>query len=258
MNSKRKYSSQSTASLIKKARKYEKQRASVQPSLQRAVAAAVRKNVEKKGVDFPLFDGNPIIATTTSNASTLCLSLVQSGTGSWNRVGRKIQPLSLRLRGEIVWTLGKETTTSNYNGNTCRMVIVFDKQPSGNAIPTFDTVFGVTGQDGSETTTYLNQVRYDNMDRFSVLRDCVINFEPSVYNNAAGTQNLVVTRKPFDEYLTIKGKETVFLGQSVPMTIADISSGAIYVYFRAASNVNLQNQLQVSTDSTARLRYIDP
>jgi len=214
--------------------------------------------VEKKGVDFPLFDGNPIIATTTSNASSLCLNLVQAGTGSWNRVGRKIQAQSLRLRGEIVWTLGKETTTLNYNGNTCRMVVVWDKQPSGGSIPTFDTVFGVTGQDGSETTTYLNPVKYDNMDRFSVLRDCVINFEPPVYNAAAGTQNLVVVRKPFDEFLTIKGKETVFLGQSTPMTIADVSTGAIYVYFRAAANVNLQNQLQVSTDSTARLRYIDP
>jgi len=258
MSGKRKYGAMSTTQLLKKARKYTKQRASAQPSLQRAVAAAVRKTVEKKGVDFPLADGNPIVSSTTSNASALCLNLVQAGAGSWNRVGRKIQPQSLRLRGEILWTLGKETTTLNYNGNTLRMVIVFDKQPSGNAIPTFDTVFGVTGQDGSETTTYLNSVKYDNMDRFSVLRDCVVNFEPPVYNNAAGTQNLVVVTRPFDEFLTLKGKETVYLGQSVPMTIADVSSGAIYVYFRAAANVNLQNQLQVGPNSTARLRYIDP
>jgi len=118
-------------------------------------------------------------------------------------------------------------------------------------------VVGVTGQDGSETTTYLNPVKYDNMDRFSVLRDCVINFEPPVYNAAAGTQNLVVVRKPFDEFLTIKGKETVFLGQSTPMTIADVSTGALYVYFRARYNTAGSIESAVNGESVARLRYTD-
>lgn len=257
MSGKRKFGKLSTKSLMQKAKRYQKGRATAQPSLQRAVAAAVRKTVEKKGVDFPI-DQAQVVATTNNNNSSVCLVLVQMGSGSWNRVGRKIQAQSLRLRGELVWTLDQATTTLNYEGNTCRMVVVFDKQPSSGAIPSFSEVFGVTGQDGSETTTYLNPVKYDNMDRFSVLRDCVVNFEPPMYNPAAGTQNAVIVRKPFDEFITLKGRETVFSGQSNPMTTADVSSGAIYVYFRTAVNTTNINMVSVSSDSFARLRYIDP
>ena len=243
----------STAQLLKKARKFEKA-APAKQSLQRAVALAVRKQVEKKGVDFPL--DTTVQATTTTSGSAFCLNLVQQNVGSWNRVGRKIQSQSIRLRGGLVWTLDQEATTLNYVGNTCRMVVVWDKQPSG-AFPTFDTVFGVTGQDGTETTTFLNPVKYDNMDRFSVLRDLVIDFEPPMYNPAAGTQNAVVVRKSFDEFIKLGGKETVYSGQNSPAQISDVSSGALYVYFRAAANATNTNMVQVDTNSFARLRYID-
>jgi len=225
-------------------------------TLQRAVTAAVKKTVEKKGCDFPIaFPAVP--ATTNSNAAAICLNLLQMGAGSWNRVGRKVHLQSLRVRGEIVWLLDQEATTLNYNGNTIRMVIVWDKQPSGGSIPTFDTIFGNTGQDGSEATTYLNPVKYDNMDRFSVLRDCVHTFVPPMYNPAAGTQNAVISRRPFDEFIQLKGREVVFSGQSNPMTIADISTGAIYIFYRAAENVTNTNQIAITSASYARLRYID-
>lgn len=229
-------------------------------SLQRAVTAAVKKTVEKKGCDFPIdFGANPVPSTVNTNGQSLCLNLIQQGAGSWNRVGRKIHLQSLRLRGEIVWLLDQEASTLNLNGNTIRMVIVWDKQPSGpvGTIPAFDTVFGVTGQDGSETTSYLNPVKYDNMDRFSVLRDCVHTFEPPLYNAAAGTQNAVVVRKPFDEFIQLKGREVVYSGQSNPMTIADVSTGAIYIYCRAAGNISNVNFFTLADSSFARLRYID-
>lgn len=254
MSGKRKFQQMSTAQLVKKARKFES-RAPAKQSLQRAVAAALKKEVEKKGVDFPL-DVTQVVATTNGTQAAYCINLTQQGVGSWNRIGRKIQNQSIRLRGGIVWTLDQEPTTLNYNGNTLRMVVVWDKQPSG-SFPTFDTVFGVTGQDGTETTTFLNPVKYDNMDRFSVLRDLVIDFEPPIYNAAAGTQNAVVVRKSFDEYIKLGGKETVYSGQSSPATIADVSSGALYVYFRVAANATNTNQIAIDTNSFARLRYTD-
>jgi len=227
-------------------------------SLNRAVAAAVRKTVEKKGVDFPLTVAGPILASTNTNGDCLVLDLVQQGAGSWNRVGRKIELQSLRLRGNYVWTYDPAAVTGNLFGNTVRMVVVWDKQPSGAAIPAFDQVFGVTGQDGSETTTYLNPVKYDNMDRFSVLRDCVTEFVPKLYNASALTQGLTIEIKPFDEFIPLKGREVVFLGQSNPMTIADISTGAVYVYFRAAVATDDVSDVAISSNSFARLRYIDP
>jgi len=257
MSGKRKYGAMSTTQLLKKARKYNKQRASAQPSLQRAVAAAVRKTVEKKGVDFPLTEPT-ILATTNTNASSFCINLVQAGAGSWNRVGRKIQLQSVRLRGTIRWLSKFAATTSNFIPNTVRMVVVWDKQPSDSTIASFDQVFGVTGQDGSETCTFLNPVRYDNMDRFSVVRDCVIDFNPDIANSVSGTLTQSFKSIAFDEYITLKGKETVFSANTSPMTTAGLSTGALLVYFRAAENTAGTNTCEVTSNSFARLRYIDP
>jgi len=225
-------------------------------SLNRAVAAAVRKTVEKKGVDFPLTIAGTVVTTTNTNADCFVVDLVQQGAGSWNRVGRKIELQSLRIRGVAIWTYDPAAST-HLLGNVLRMVVVWDKQPSGNAIPTFDTVFGVTGQDGSETSTFLNPVKYDNMDRFSVLRDCVTEFKPKVLNTTAGGA-VTFENYPFDEFIPLKGREVVFLGQSNPMTIADISTGAVYVYFRALTADASGSGLSISNTSFARLRYIDP
>jgi len=226
-------------------------------SLQRAVASAVRKTVEKKGVDTVLSGVASIIDTVNTNGDAICLNLVQQGAGSWMRIGRKITLESLRVRGTFEWLYTAQAGTNDVAGNVVRMVVVWDKQPSGAAIPTFDTVFGITDQAGTESTTFLNPVKYDNMDRFSVLRDYVCDLVPET-NTTGGTSNQIAVRKNFDEFIPLKGREVVFLGQSAPMTIADISTGAIYVYFRVGQNVPSDNEVFVTASSFARLRYVDP
>jgi len=109
----------------------------------RAVVAAVRNASEKKGVDTSIAL-TPVIATTNTNASSFVLNLIQAGNGSWNRVGRKVHLKSLRLRGHLRWLYGNNAGTNNLDANAVRMVVVWDKQPSGGAIPTFDAIFGKT------------------------------------------------------------------------------------------------------------------
>lgn len=239
---------------------YSRAKGGMQPGARanmRNLAAAVRRAGEKKGVDTSLTVG-AIVATTNTNDDALVLNLVQQGAGSWNRVGRKINLTSIRLRGTVVWASAPATTSGDLNSNTLRMVVVWDKQPSGAAIPTFDTVFGLTAQDGTEGTTFLAPIKYDNMDRFSVLRDCQMDFSAQVYNGGGGTTNISRQEAKFDEFIKLGGREVVFLGQSQPMTIADISTGGLYVYFRANNDAAGQNQLAIDADSFARLRYTDP
>jgi len=227
-------------------------------SLNRAVAAAVRKTVEKKGVDTPLTIAGPVLATTNTNADCIVLNLVQQGAGSWNRIGRKINLQSVRLRGMAVFIYDNQVTLGTLQGNVLRMVVVWDKQPSGASIPTFDTVFGKTDQNGTEQTNFLDPVKYDNMDRFSVLRDCVMDAKPQVeVPTASGSLPGAIVRVPFDEFIPLKNRECVFLGQSTPMTIADISTGAMYVYFRAAVANNDTSDWSIDATSFARLRYVD-
>lgn len=220
------------------------------------MVAAVRRAGEKKGMDT-LLNVNAVVATTNTNDDAIVLNLIQMGSGSWNRIGRKVNLESVRLRGTATYVSAPALISGDLNSNTLRIVVVWDKQPSGAAIPTFDSIFGLTQQDGTESTTYLSPIKYDNMDRFSVLRDTTMSFSPQVWNNEAGTTDASRQECPFDEYVKLGGREVVFLGQTAPMTIADISTGALYVYFRANNATAGINQIAIDEDSFARLRYSD-
>lgn len=210
--------------------------------------------LEKKGFDtnIDIDTAIGVVQTTNTNADTFVLNLIQPGNGSWNRVGRKVHLRSLRLRfiANHKYSLDGTTTAAN----TLRMIVVWDKQPSGAAIPAFDTIFGVTSQLGTESTTFLNPTRYDNMDRFQILRDKCWDSNPQFPATAVtqGSTNICV-----DEFIKLGNREVVFSGQSNPMTIADISTGALYVIFRSerqsADGLNNWN----INESNARVRYND-
>lgn len=206
---------------------------------------------EKKGVDQVL-TLSPVIATTSTNGSAFTLNLVRPGSASYNRVGRKIFLKSLRLTGQAEYLNGFAPTTGNITGGLLRMVVVWDKQPSG-ALPAFDEIFGVTLQDGTEQSQVLAPPRYDNMGRFQVLRDCHIQGLPQLTPGTGGSVNEITYYYPFDEFIKLGNRTTVFSGQSSPSTIADISSGGLYVYFRATTG----STMYISSFSNARLRYSD-
>lgn len=208
---------------------------------------------EKKGVDFTT-DIGTIISTTNTNGDCFVLNLIQQGAGSWNRIGRKVNLSTIRLKGIITLRSTQTATTNDVLSNTVRMVLVWDKQPSGNAIPAFNTVFGRTDQTGTEGTIFLDPIRYDNMDRFSILKDCVYNLNPKFFSTG-GTTNDTRVSYSYDEYIKLGNRECIFSGQSNPMTIADISSGALYVYFRTSNNTTANECSNLF--SVARLRYYD-
>lgn len=204
---------------------------------------------ELKGVDTLMPTG--AISTTNTNGTTVVCNLVQQGAGSWNRIGKRIRMKSIRYKGIIDFSC--IATATNLTNNTCRIVLVYDKQPSGGAIPTFDQIFGNTDQAGTETSNFLDNVRVDNTSRFNVLKDDVIDSDFSSVPTAAGGVNW---QKCIDIFVPLKGLETVFSGQSAPMTIADISTGALYLITRAELAVAGSNIVTIQ-NSAVKLRYYD-
>jgi len=207
------------------------------------------KTGEVKGVDGNVDIPEQIVNTTTTNQQIFVMNLVQQGTGSWNRVGRKIRLKSLRVKGILTFA---NANNQDCVQNTVRMIVVWDKQPSGNTIPTFDDIIGGTDQAGTESSGFLSNVRYDNTERFSILKDEVFNSSYNVANAVTVAQN----QTNFDCFIKLKGMQTVFSGQSNPMTIADISTGGLYVIFRAQNQDNPANYAIVINSNT-RLRYYD-
>lgn len=213
---------------------------------------AARPLGEKKGMDTAISFGF-ITSTVNDNSGMIVLNLIQQGAGSWNRVGRKVNLRSLRIRGDIIHQQTTEVATGLTRGQTVRCVVVWDKQPSSGTIPQWQDMFGFTAQDGTEGTSMYAPIRYDNMDRFSILRDVTYDPQPGA---KSGNPDVVTYYNTIDEYIRLGDRECVFSGQSNPMTIADISSGAIYFCVRAKnSSVNI-TQSSIN-NMTARLRYTD-
>lgn len=210
---------------------------------------------EKKGMDTNLAL-SPVIDTTSTNASSFVVNLVRAGNGYYNRVGRKISMQSLRIRGMATYVYRNAAATGTLNGGTLRMVVVYDKSNAA-SIPTFDSIFGNTTQDGTESTDDLDAPRLDVADRYRVLKDCVWVVNPSTQNTAGGSANEVNDKLYFDEFIKLNGLITSFDGDSSPMTISDINTGAIYIYFRANANTASVAQFSIAGNSTSRLRYYD-
>jgi len=221
-----------------------------------STAAVMRARAagELKGVDVALTQALGVINTTTTNANCVLLNAIAPGSGSFNRIGRKAHLKSLRLKGTVEF-VSTPSAAGIIVGNWLRMVVVWDQQPSSGSIPTWETVFGITDQAGTESSTTLAPLRYDNMDRFKVLKDCIIDY--SVQPSTPVSTALVTEQVTFDEFIPLGGRECVYSGQSATCTIADISTGALYVYFRANTNTAGANQAALGAQSLARLRYTD-
>jgi len=219
-----------------------------------SIQAALRSRCgrETKGVDTSL-SLSPIISIPGTNASAFLLNAIAPGSGSFNRVGRKALLKSLRLKGAAVFDM-TASASGIVPANSLRMVIVWDKQPNSSTIPTWDTIFGVTDQAGAETSTVEAPLRYDNMSRFQVLKDKTIDVAVVVANVV--TTGVISQSMHFDEYISLSNRETTYSGQSATCTIADISTGALYVYFRAHNNTT-NNIVTIDADTIARLRYTD-
>jgi len=208
---------------------------------------------ELKGVDYRTAF-NPVVATTDTNDCMHTLTLVPPGSGSYQRVGRKIVCKSIRLKGIVRCDLKRDGTTGDLTGNTLRMVVVYDQSPAG-AIPNFNTIFGHTAQSGAQTSEFLDPLNLRQTGRFKVLRELVWDCNPEAYPSE-GTTHVVSSSWSIDEYIPLDDIVTTYSGNSETAQISDISTGAIYLIFRARANT-ADDKFVVTDKFSVRLRYVD-
>jgi len=206
---------------------------------------------EVKGVDTDI--SQQIIATLTTNGGIDVLNLIQPGSGSWNRIGRKTVLKSVRIKAQADWLVAPTVATGVYREASLRGVLVWDSGPTG-TIPTFDNIFGTTLQDGTEqTTSFLDPLKYDGMERYRVIKDMCWDAPPiPVSSTGTGPQNRVTCC--IDEYIRLPNLQSNYSGQSTPQTIADIASGALYLIWRASAD---SGNITTTLDGMVRLRYYD-
>lgn len=218
------------------------------------VAAVIRQIGELKGVDTNI-GASDVVATTSTNDNITVLNLIQPGAGSYNRIGRKVTISSVRVWGTVRNVNAAAASTGALIGNGVRLLVVWDHQPSG-TLPAFNEICGHTDQSGTEASSYKDPIRYDNMDRFQILRDIRLTLNPATQNTEGGSADTITTLCDFDELVRIPNLTSVYSGQSSPQTIADISTGALYFIARAEFDTTGTNEVGMF-NSWARLRYKD-
>lgn len=222
----------------------------------RAVNRAVQRVVEKKGVDGDMgLAIGALLSTTNTNDDCIVTNLIPPGNASYNRVGRQVTLKSLRLWGTFVHE-NNTASAAAYQDSKVRMVVVWDKVPSG-AVPPYDIIFGITNQAGTENCEIFDPIRYDSMDRFRIISDTVIVCNTNGGGGETTTSKVAkVNYFSFDKYIKLPNLKCNYSGQSSPCTIADIGQGALYVYFRAQDDT-ASNNVTLSDNSRFRLRYTD-
>lgn len=206
---------------------------------------------EKRGCDWTLNVGTSggIVDTTNTNADFVCVNCVQEGPASHNRIGRKIFMKSLRIKGFARMAI--TPSSGSYRHPQLRQVVIYDKSPTG-TMPTWNTIFGVTDDAGAETCpNVLCPPRYDNMQRFTLLSDQVIDFS-DVAPFTSGVTTWI--EQAFDHYIPLKNLEATFKSTTNPGVVGDLATGALYIAYRTTSTVGSLGA-EIQTLAIARLRY---
>nr|AOV86280.1 hypothetical capsid protein [uncultured virus] len=258
-----------------KARKQTAYRKTVIPrSLPQQVKTIMTRASEKKYIDYIPLDSTPasifLIGSNLSNNDTMfCVNAMQQGTGFYNRIGRKTKTLSIRLKLQFLHNYSNNFTTpysTGVNGNILRCVLLYDRENTG-VIPTFAQIFGLTTQTGATVNTVTDPLQLTHSERYRVLMDKVVVMNPDItpvlgdYDPVSGNSTAAYTcqkRYFIDQYIDVSKQDIVQTYQSTsnPATVADFSSGAIYLVMKALDHQNGVNEIY-NNMSTLRIKVSD-
>jgi len=207
---------------------------------------------QPSGQEIKAIDGaftNYTFRTPAAASNIVLLNGVQTGAAFYNRVGSRVEMKNLHLRGYL-YNAATSLTTN------LRLLVIYDRQPTG-GLPTISDILQSRDQTGATATTGDSEINLDNRDRFVILRDKQF-YAPSCTNTAG-----VLTNGPqfpgnddgqwdINIFIKLKGLGTHYKSSSNPTTIADISTGAMYMCFVAS-----QSDSCWSANLQYRLRYED-
>jgi len=220
--------------------------------------SAKKKTREVKTVDIQFSDTytSPYVEETftgiTFNTTPMIQNLVtvNQGAGIPNRIGNKIALKSLRIRGTIVPASSGGGSVQN---QIMRYMIVYDRQPNGQYPAVNNVLSDILVTNAIVSGDYLSSINPSFYDRFIVLCDKiqVLGGESSFTFITGPTEQKGYV---IDEFIKLKGLETVFTTSSEGSPVGDINTGALYLI--ALGNITEDSEPAYMT-SKMRLRFYD-
>lgn len=188
------------------------------------------------------FDLANVNVTFGAAGTFTLLNVPVNGAELYQRVGRKIYMKSLHIRGQVF---------PNGNGGIDfgRLIVFYDSQPNAAA-----SNIGTLLQDSNAAagTSVTSEINLNNRQRFKILRDMQFmlpNYASADTPNILGYQDQIMQTFNINEFIKLKGLETIFNGANGG-TIADITSGSLYI-------CTYSNNANWSFNFGSRLRYYD-
>lgn len=187
------------------------------------ISAPRRATAEVKLVDNVQAEAG-ISLSLNSTANIQCINLIQSGSGFYNRVGRRIEMQSIQVTGEV-----NQTTTATTYNDYARILVIYDRQTNG-ALPSYATIMASYDQSGTASTNYLSGVNPDERERFVVLMDqrLVLPACPGGTGVTGATDGPAVTFN-ISRFIKMRNLTTHFKADSSPAVIGDIATGSVYL-----------------------------
>lgn len=188
-----------------------------------------------------------------STGTIQALNLIQVGSSMFNRIGRRIEMISVRLSA----SLEALAVTRLSNQDPARIIIVYDRQTNG-AYPAITDVLQDTDQLANNTTTQFSGINMNNRERFVVLMDHRF-YLPQI-NNTAGVlsgaypTDSVWTKHYLTEFRKLGKLTTHYKADSNPAVIGDISTGGLFIISLAGNAAGTEN---FRMPWNVRLKYVD-
>lgn len=216
--------------------------------------------VELKCMDTALAV-TPLIVSTNTNESIFCLNALNQGSGSFTRIGRKINMKSVRVKGRVLLTCGVTSDEPNNGSTVVRCVVVLDRSPNLRALPTWDDMFGTQDSLGGNASSYLANLRPSAMERFRILKDWVQVITPVTVPTAViGGVTETSTSEGIawlDEFISLNGVQATYFGTNsdpTAPTVEQIATNSVLFCIRGS---DISGILTSAFAGSSRLRYTD-
>lgn len=181
-----------------------------------------------RGMEHKRHDKVPTAHEFANDKPILGLSLISEGPASNQRIGLKIAPVSVEIRGKVIWS-----SDVLYRQQPVRLIVFRDRDQLG-TLPLITDVL-----EGNNISSLYNNI---NLKRFTILSDSII--EP---HNSTTTQK--------SSYFKVKKKLSgVIRYLDNTLTQAGQGKGNLYCMFLADQNLATVN---TTISFNARLTYLD-
>lgn len=226
-------------------------RRSAVPAIYRSSKGEVKALVISQTTAAP---GGAALALNATG-SIIPLNLIQAGSSFFNRIGRKVEMISVRFVGNFNLLNVSRATGADY----ARIVLVYDRQANG-ALPALADIFQDTEQSGTNTTQANSGINLNNRERFAVIADKRIML-PAVTTTAGVPSGLWPTSfdndkiSSVDMFRKLKGMTVHYGADSSPAVIGDIKSGSLLLVTFANIGAGAENFGM--NQWNVRLRYND-